>query len=312
MTRRAWILAAALPLALLGVAGPANAAAKHPLNPAHNIKPPSYLFQGSCASDPKSVGCTAKFVQALNAARATMDEPPYQLPYRFGYLSGKERLLVLANQDRTLYNRVELSGLNNALNDSARGGVEHNRDPYFVDVNHNHFKGGAANWAAGSPPMTNSLYAYYLWMYDDGPGSGNLDCTKPGDPGCWLHRDGTLGAFGPENKVVLGAAGGPSKYGYSWADLFEAFPQSAVTPLVPTVEGLNKHVGGKGTIVHVTGFGLSHTDHVAIVGNTATVIRKSQYDMDVRVPVGSGSGWLVVHTNGGTSSKNNVSAFAYS
>lgn len=303
--------AALLAVPMLAAMPMTTASAKYRLNPEHNIRPPSYVFGGDCASAPRSKGCTTLFVRALNDAREVMSEPHYKLPYRFTSLSGRERLLVLADQDRTLYGRVALSGLNNALDDSAKNGVEHNADPTFVHVNGNTPVRGASNWAAGSPPMTNPLYAYYLWMYDDGPGSGNLDCTKAGDPGCWGHRDGTLGAFGSEYKVLLGDAGGTSTYGYSWTELFEAFRQSDVTPLIPTVQGLNKHVGSKGTTVHVTGFGLSHTDRVTIVGNAATVIRKSQYEMDVLVPAGSGSGWLVVHTNGGTSSKNYASAFAY-
>lgn len=310
MTRR--ILATAILLAapLLG-APHAQAATTYRLNPAHNIKPPSYVYGGACASDPTSTGCTGLFVKALNAARDQLGQPHYTLPYRFGYLRGRDKLIVLANQDRTLYGRVALAGLNADLDASAQQGVEHNSDPGFVKVNGHDLAGGAANWAGGSTPMQSPLFAYYLWMYDDGPGSGNVDCKHPGDPGCWGHRDGTLGGFGSQNKVLLGAYGGSSSFGYSWTELFEAFPQTDVTPLIPTVQGLDKHKAHAGDTVHITGFGLSHTEEVVINGHAATVLDKSQYTMDVKVPAGSGSGYVVVHTNGGVSSENYASAFSY-
>ncbi len=39
------------------------------------------------------------------------------------------------------------------------------------------------------------LGADFAWMYDDGYGGTNRDCTSPTDPGCWGHRDNILGAW---------------------------------------------------------------------------------------------------------------------
>lgn len=308
---RVLLTAVVLGVPLLAALPMAAASASYRLNPAHNIPPPNYVFGRDCASAPTSKGCTALFVRALNSARDVMGEPHYKLPSRFSSLSGRERLLVLANRDRMLYGRVTLSGLNAALDASAEDGVKNNGDPPFVRVNGNPWVGGASNWAAGPSPMKNPLYAYYLWMYDDGPGGSNHECKHAGDPGCWGHRNGTLAAFGSQYKVLLGVGGGTSRYGYSWTELFEAFRQSDVTPLIPTVQGLDKHKAHAGDIVHVAGFGLSHADRVAIIGKTATIVHKTNTAMDIKVPAGSGSGWLVVHTNGGTSSKNYASAFSY-
>ena len=33
------------------------------------------------------------------------------------------------------------------------------------------------------------LAAIYGWMYYDGPGGFNLDCTSSDSSGCWGHRD---------------------------------------------------------------------------------------------------------------------------
>ena len=45
------------------------------------------------------------------------------------------------------------------------------------------------NWAGavGSP-----LEADYFWMYDDGLGSYNIDCTTQNTSGCWGHRHNVL------------------------------------------------------------------------------------------------------------------------
>jgi hypothetical protein len=43
-------------------------------------------------------------------------------------------------------------------------------------------------------------------MYDDGFDSGNLDCQRHDDPGCWGHRKGILDDFGSGANLVMGAA----------------------------------------------------------------------------------------------------------
>jgi hypothetical protein len=40
--------------------------------------------------------------------------------------------------------------------------------------------------------MGNPLEAVYYWMYDDGPGSSNADCSAGNPGGCWGHRDKIL------------------------------------------------------------------------------------------------------------------------
>ena len=47
------------------------------------------------------------------------------------------------------------------------------------------------------------LAAMYGWMYYDGPGGYNLDCTSPSDSGCWGHRDAILA--GDVNVIDAGA-----------------------------------------------------------------------------------------------------------
>jgi hypothetical protein len=47
-------------------------------------------------------------------------------------------------------------------------------------------------------------------MYDDGKGSGNLDCPAKGGPGCWGHRHGILDNFGTVGTLVMGGAVNPT------------------------------------------------------------------------------------------------------
>ena len=42
-------------------------------------------------------------------------------------------------------------------------------------VDGQHYTAWTANWAAG---WSSALYTYYEWMYDDGYGSSNADCTS--------------------------------------------------------------------------------------------------------------------------------------
>jgi len=49
-----------------------------------------------------------------------------------------------------------------------------------------------------------ALLADYDWMYDDGPGSPNLDCPSASVSGCWDHRRNILGDYGPHPS--MGAA----------------------------------------------------------------------------------------------------------
>jgi hypothetical protein len=69
----------------------------------------------------------------------------------------------------------------------------------------------ASNWAGG---YVNVVQAYEGWMYDDGPGSGNVDCTS-GDPsGCWGHRHDILWEFDPTGgQTAMGAAAGSDSAG---------------------------------------------------------------------------------------------------
>jgi hypothetical protein len=59
--------------------------------------------------------------------------------------------------------------------------------------------------AAGS--NISALEADYGWMYNDGYGGPNFDCTTPTAAGCWGHRDNILGRYPTRTRFISGAWG---------------------------------------------------------------------------------------------------------
>ena len=154
----------------------------------------------------------------LNRARARLGQRKYVLPRGFVSLSPPEQALVLTNLDRLHYGLSPIPGLTGRLDRAAAAGTRAQADP--------HPAGGwdafTSNWAGGYP---NIVLAYEGWMYDDGPGSGNLDCTRANHSGCWGHRHDILWRFAPGGTLAMGAAAGRgSGGGASYAMLLEQEP----------------------------------------------------------------------------------------
>jgi hypothetical protein len=98
------------------------------------------------------------------------------------------------------------------LNRAAQTGANRLRDPVFRLGAQ---PGGwtaisfGGNWAGG---YDNALGSDYGWMYDDGLGSPNVDCTKAHRAGCWGHRDNILRTYstprlcgGRRHELAMGA-----------------------------------------------------------------------------------------------------------
>jgi hypothetical protein len=60
----------------------------------------------------------------------------------------------------------------------------------------------------------NAPMAYEAWMWDDGLGSSNGDCTQPNRSGCWGHRHNVLWKFNRGARLAMGAAAGRDRYGH--------------------------------------------------------------------------------------------------
>jgi hypothetical protein len=223
---RSLLAAAALAAALIALTvGPAFA---EPPDPPRNL--PIGDLPSACNSPHGATGLTCEnaVIYYLDRARAAMGLEPYRLPADFPVLSPDRQIFILSNLDIAAYGVAPVPGLNADLSAAAAQGVVHEGDP--EPPAGYPYSGYTSNWAGA---FANAAAAYYEWMYDDGPGSGNLDCKGAGDEGCWGHRHNIVGysAYAGSNAamgaaagstgyamLIVGREGGPPPYYYTWAE----------------------------------------------------------------------------------------------
>jgi hypothetical protein len=121
-------------------------------------------------------------IAAINACRAQEGVGPLRLPSNWGALTPVQQGFVLIDLERVNRGLPAIVGLSAPLNGLASSGASSSSDPSFPAGG---FVGGGGIWA-GAPSV---LAADYLWMYVDGPGGDNLDCTASDSKGCWGHRE---------------------------------------------------------------------------------------------------------------------------
>jgi hypothetical protein len=184
---------------------PTNASATHIADPPHTL-PPNPDFTHACAPSglDSSAGCIRSVQEAVDNARGAEGLKAMVLPAGFSNLTVPEQLFVAVNLERVDRGLQPFAGLTASLNANAQRGADIANDPPDPGPD---FDVVDTEWAGGS---ANGLDAVYGWMYDDGIGSGNLDCPKGGGPGCWGHRHGILDDFGTVGTLVMGAALNPT------------------------------------------------------------------------------------------------------
>jgi len=221
------LLALACGLAVVSTAAPATAATGDP--PANRTL--SQATVSACHASAVGQACQSAALADLNAARAAEGVGPMQLPGDFASLTVPQQLLVLSNLERVDRGLVAIIGLSAPLDQDATTAAQQDRDPQPTN-----FYGNAwsANWEGG---YASPFEADFVWMYDDGPGSANIDCPAPGDPGCWGHRHDILFAF--QSPAVMGAGAAAGQFGASETELFvggdsQTGPGQPDAPLTPT------------------------------------------------------------------------------
>jgi hypothetical protein len=142
------------------------------------------------------VACQGVVLHAIDRARAAEGIGPLNLPADYAGLTTAQQLFVLADMERMNRGLPGLSGLSSQLDTRAQSAASTNADP----IGPPGFSWGS-NWAGGE---SSALLADYDWMYDDGPGSPNLDCGHGTSSGCWDHRQNILGNYG--HHPTMGAA----------------------------------------------------------------------------------------------------------
>jgi hypothetical protein len=194
------LLAAAAALAF----GPSGAGAAATADPSADV--PIGRLPAACNAAGTGATCEHAAVRALDHARGALGLAPYRLPAGFEAMPASHQWLILANDDRAAYSLPRIEGTATALNHVAREGAAARQDPdplpLLAALHSQRIVAFTSNWAGGQP---NALVAYYGWMYDDGYGSGNIDCRAPTDQGCWGHRHNLL-AFSHATALTLGAA----------------------------------------------------------------------------------------------------------
>jgi hypothetical protein len=135
--------------------------------------------------------CNAAALKGIDYARASEGLPPLALPPHFSELTGVEQVTAISNLERT--SRGEASMPERAQLDAiaAQAAIarEDPRPPEW----------GAGNFAETGTPLS----ADFGWMYDDGLGSANIDCSVKSPDGCWGHRaDILIGCRGFSGAAV--------------------------------------------------------------------------------------------------------------
>ena len=184
---------------------PSNASATHIADPPQTV-PPNPDFTRVCAPSglDSSPACIQSALKAIDNARAAEGVKAMVLPAGFASLTVAQQLFVDVNLERVDRGLPPFTGLTAGLNANAERGADLANDPPDPGKDYDVVD---TEWAGGS---SNGLDAVYGWMYDDGIGSGNLDCPKGGGAGCWGHRHGILDDFGTVDTLVMGAALNPT------------------------------------------------------------------------------------------------------
>jgi ribosomal protein L24E len=182
-----------------------------PGNPPANIAPsPNFLSYCSGSQYDDSSACVSTTLAAIANGREAEGLPGLVLPTNWSGLSPQEQMFVATNLERTVRGLAPLSGMASALDGAAAGGAAQSNDPQppagFP------WSQWGSNWAGA---VGNPLEADYFWMYDDGPGSSNIDCPQAGASGCWGHRD----------NILLGLACQPCEMGTGFdATGYQGYP----------------------------------------------------------------------------------------
>ena len=185
-------------LASLGAAAHA-AAGSATSHPKHNIvaKPD---YRTACSNyRSNSASCLTKALAAINRARSLEHVRPMILPRNFASLSYAEQTFVVSNLERVGRGLAPFKGITAKLNKTAKQAATAQVDPApaYAAVQQFAVLDYQSNWSSNFGPLA----ADYGWMYDDGYGSYNVDCTSASAPGCWAHRDIILTAYGKPGLI---------------------------------------------------------------------------------------------------------------
>jgi hypothetical protein len=184
--------------------------------PAQNIAPsPNFLSSCSGSTYDDSPGCVGASLQAITNGRKHEGLPGMVLPTDWAQLSAEKQLYIATNLERTVRGLPPLTGMATALDRSSESAATAGADP--SPPGGFPWTSWGGNWAGA---IGNPLEAIYFWMYDDGPGSYNIDCTPSNTSGCWGHRDNILLGLRCQPCLMGSGFNATAWQGYpSWTEL---------------------------------------------------------------------------------------------
>jgi hypothetical protein len=182
---------------------PEGTAVVVPGQPTNILPNPDFLGVCSATTFDDSSSCTSTTLEAINNARTIEGLAPMALPTNWSTLTPAEQLFVATNLERSTRGLTPITAMTAPLNTVAGQAAAAGTDPGLR-------AGGTvtnvgANWIQG---YSNPLEAIYLWVYDDGLGSNNVDCTRQNLGSCWGHRANVLIKLDC-SSCALGAAYAP-------------------------------------------------------------------------------------------------------
>jgi hypothetical protein len=170
-------------------------------NPPANLTP---TFDSVCYADEyKSLGCQQAEVTDIDSALSSEGGGPLVWPAALYGLPISEQEFVVTNEERVVRGLAPIVGMDTAADQNALTGAQAEEDPPIQLVTGEIAAFG--NWAEDY----GALGSDFDWMYNDGPGSFNIDCPSGStSSACWDHRDAIL------TNTVLGGFAPPG--GYTW------------------------------------------------------------------------------------------------
>jgi len=188
---------------------------------------PCWLMgQTAWIPEPSTSQCLTAEIEATNYARATQGLGAIRLPSNWSSLSPEEQLFVITDIERVSRGLPPAVGLSSLVDSYAQSGASAGGDPEFNFAAIATSDWWGSNYASG---VLNALDSNYTWMYLDGYGGYNIDCTSPTASGCWGHRRNILNNKG--GTLVMGAGDVSQSTGLQrMTELFVAVQDSADVP----------------------------------------------------------------------------------
>ncbi|HUD07121.1 MAG TPA: fibronectin type III domain-containing protein [Candidatus Saccharimonadales bacterium] len=173
-----------------GILPPDNPSESLPPNPNFNGDGdcPYYIYSNTSTCNNNVLSATDNTLNVLESL------PPLSFNLNaFQSLTPEEQIFVTINIERVDRGLTPITALTTQLNGVAQTGASDNTDPILSSnlTGNVQVVAWASIFAGGT---NNPLGSDYYWMYDDGPGGINGDCTYAGEAGCWGHRDVILGS----------------------------------------------------------------------------------------------------------------------